>query len=95
MVKRAEIQKREPKFQNKKQSERSKEPARQVGPDLSEVFDQIIGEMGRNVAFPPCPACGKAMGLVQVMPLADIGYEERLFKCAECGTMEAKILNKD
>jgi predicted RNA-binding Zn-ribbon protein involved in translation (DUF1610 family) len=62
---------------------------------LSEAFDQLMGEISRNLAFPPCPSCGKAMVLAQVMPPDDIGHEERVFKCPNCGTMESKILNGD
>ena len=96
MEKAGEKQKKKPEIKDKQQSEGFKETARQVGADNpSDAFDKIIGEMGRNLAFPPCPSCGKAMGLVQVMPADDTGHEERLFKCSGCGTMESKILNED
>jgi hypothetical protein len=62
---------------------------------VSQAFDQFIGEMSRNLAFPPCLSCGSAMALVQVMPPDDIGHEERIFKCPHCGTMESKILNEE
>jgi hypothetical protein len=89
-------QKPNQKLTDKSQSERFKESAREVGANQpSDALDKIIGEMGRNLAFPPCPSCGKAMGLVQVMPADDTGHEERLFKCSNCGTMESKILNED
>ena len=95
MGKAGEKQKRKPKFEDKKQSERFKETARQIGADQAGAIDQIIGEMGRGGAFPPCPSCGKAMGLVQVMPSKDLSYEERVFKCTGCAMMEAKIFKKD
>jgi hypothetical protein len=96
MGKAGEKQMKKAKIKDQRQSERLKETARQVGADQpSDALDKIIGEMGRNLAFPPCPSCGKAMGLVQVMPADDTGHEERLFKCSGCGTMESKILNED
>jgi hypothetical protein len=55
MGKAGEKQKRKPKFQDKKQSERFKETARKVGADEpSDAFDRIVGEMGkRNSERPP------------------------------------------
>ena len=48
MGKRGEKQKRKPKISDKKQSERFKATAREVGADQeSKAFDQIVGEMGR------------------------------------------------
>ena len=44
-------QKRRPKFKDKKQSERFKETARQVGADeTSDAFDSIVKEMARTKA---------------------------------------------
>ena len=51
MGKAGEKQKRRPKFKDKKQSERSKETARQVGADeTSDAFDSIVKEMARTKA---------------------------------------------
>ena len=48
MGKAGEKQKRRPKFKDKKQSERFKETARQLGADQgSDAFDLIIDEMAR------------------------------------------------
>ena len=49
MGKAGEKQKRRPKFKDKKQSERFKETARQLGPDeSSDAFDRIADEMART-----------------------------------------------
>jgi hypothetical protein len=49
MGKRGEKQKRRPKFKDKKQSERFKETARQIGADeTSDAFDRVIDEMART-----------------------------------------------
>lgn len=49
MGKAGEKQKRKPKISDKKQSERFKEAARELGADEeSPAFDRIIGEMGRR-----------------------------------------------
>jgi hypothetical protein len=49
MGKAGEKQKRKPKISDKKQSERFKETAREVGADEeSKAFDRILGEMGRK-----------------------------------------------
>jgi hypothetical protein len=49
MGKAGEKQKRKPKIKDKKQSERFKETAREIGADQeSDAFDRIIGEMGRG-----------------------------------------------
>jgi hypothetical protein len=49
MGKIGEKQKRKPKISDKKQSERFKETAREIGADeASEAFDRIVGEMGRR-----------------------------------------------
>jgi hypothetical protein len=49
MGKKGEKQKPRPKIRDKKQSERFKEAAREVGADEpSDTFDRIIGEMGRS-----------------------------------------------
>jgi hypothetical protein len=49
MGKAGEKQRRKPKISDKKQSERFKETAREVGADEpSDVFDRIVGEMGRR-----------------------------------------------
>jgi len=49
MGKLGEKQKKKPKIKDKKQSERFKETAREVGADEpSDAFDRIIGEMGRR-----------------------------------------------
>ncbi len=49
MGKAGEKQKRKPKFQDKKQSERFKETARQVGADEStDAFDVIVGKLARS-----------------------------------------------
>lgn len=48
MGKLGEKQKRKPKISDKKQSERFKEAAREVGADeIIDAFDQIVKEMGR------------------------------------------------
>jgi len=48
MGKAGEKQKRTPKTKDKKQSERFKEAARQLGADeSSEAFDRVLGEMAR------------------------------------------------
>jgi hypothetical protein len=49
MGKAGEKQKKKPKIKDKRQSERFKEAARQVGADQgSDAFDRIIGELGRQ-----------------------------------------------
>lgn len=49
MGKAGEKQKRKPKIKDKKQSERFKETAREVGADqISETFDRIVKEMART-----------------------------------------------
>ena len=49
MGKAGEKQKKKPKIKDKRQSERFKETAREVGADQpSEAFDRIVGELGRN-----------------------------------------------
>jgi len=49
MGKLGEKQKRKPKIKDKKQSERFKEAAREVGADKpSDAFDRIVGELGRH-----------------------------------------------
>jgi hypothetical protein len=49
MGKAGEKQKRKPKISDKRQSERFKETAREIGADEeSSVFDRIVGEMGRR-----------------------------------------------
>jgi hypothetical protein len=49
MGKPGEKQKKKPKIKDKRQSERFKETARQVGADQpSDAFDRIIGEMGQT-----------------------------------------------
>jgi len=51
MGKLGEKQKKKPKIKDKRQAERFKEAARQVGADQpSDAFDRIIGEMGRRSA---------------------------------------------
>src|SRR5580704_545690 len=66
-----EEQKRKAKMKDKRQSERSEATARPVGAeDVSDMSDKLIGEMGRNAAFPPCQSCGLAMVIVQIMPTA-------------------------
>ena len=93
MGKRGEKQKKKPKVKDKRQSERFKETAREVGADnLSYMFDKLIGEMGRNAAFPPCPGCGLAMVIAQITPSKNPAYEERMFRCPRCGVMEAKTV---
>jgi hypothetical protein len=48
MGKAGEKQKRRPKLTDKKQSERFKEAARQVGADENtDAFDRVLGEMAR------------------------------------------------
>jgi hypothetical protein len=48
MGKEGEKQRRKPKISDKKQSERFKETAQEVGADEpTDAFDRIIGEMGR------------------------------------------------
>jgi hypothetical protein len=48
MGKAGEKQKRRPKIKDKKQSERFKEAARQLGADQnSDAFDRIVAEMAR------------------------------------------------
>lgn len=49
MGKVGEKQKRRPKIKDKKQSERFKEAARELGADKSsDAFDRIVGEMARQ-----------------------------------------------
>jgi hypothetical protein len=49
MGKAGEKQKRKPKISDKKQSERFKETAREIGADeSSSAFDRIIEQMGRR-----------------------------------------------
>jgi hypothetical protein len=49
MGKAGEKQKKKPKIKDKRQSERFKETAREIGADQkSPAFDNIIGEMGRH-----------------------------------------------
>jgi len=48
MGKGGEKQKRKPKIKDKRQSERFKEPAREVGADeSSDAFDEIVAAMAR------------------------------------------------
>jgi hypothetical protein len=50
MGKAGEKQKRKPKIKDKRQSERFKESARQVGAEeTSDAFDRIVKEMGRPI----------------------------------------------
>jgi hypothetical protein len=50
MGKAGEKQRRKPKISDKKQSERFKETAREVGADeIIDAFDRIIKEMGQSV----------------------------------------------
>ena len=60
--------------------------------NLPEMFDKIIGEMDRNVVFPPCQGCGLAMEVAQITPTDNPDYEERMFRCPKCGVMEAKVV---
>ena len=49
MGKAGEKQKKKPKIKDKRQSERFKEAAREVGADQpSDAFDRILGELGRR-----------------------------------------------
>jgi hypothetical protein len=49
MGKAGEKQKRKPKIKDKRQSERFKETAREVGADeSSDLFDRVLGEMART-----------------------------------------------
>jgi hypothetical protein len=49
MGKAGEKQRRKPKISDKKQSERFKATAREIGADEpSDAFDRIVGEMGRR-----------------------------------------------
>jgi hypothetical protein len=92
MGKLGEKQKKKP-IKAKRQSERFKEAAREIGAEnLSDMFDKLIGEMGRNVVFPPCQGCGLAMVIAQITPSNNRAYEERMFRCPKCGVMEAKIV---
>ena len=53
MGKAGEKQKRKPKLTDKKQSERFKAAARQVGADeTSDAFDRVLGEMARQKTDP-------------------------------------------
>ncbi len=53
MGKRGEKQKRKPKISDKRQSERFKEAAREVGADeRSDAFDRIVREMARQQRNP-------------------------------------------
>ncbi len=80
-------------MRNKRPSEPFKETAPERGADnLPDMFDKIIGEMGRNAVFPPCQGCGLAMELAQITPTNDPAHEERMFRCPKCGVMEAKIV---
>jgi hypothetical protein len=82
-----------PKIKGNRQSERLAEITGGVGSEnLAEMSDKLIGEIGRNAAFPPCQSCGLAMVIVQITPRDDRAYEERMFKCPKCGVMEAKTV---
>lgn len=49
MGKAGEKQKKKPKLTDKKQSERFKETAREIGADEpSDAFDRIVGQLARN-----------------------------------------------
>lgn len=49
MTKRGEKQKRKPKLKDRRQSERFKEAARQLGADnTDDAFDRIVKEMARS-----------------------------------------------
>jgi hypothetical protein len=49
MGKAGEKQKRKPKLKDKRQSERFKETAQEIGADeSSSAFDRILGELGRQ-----------------------------------------------
>ena len=49
MGKRGVKQKRKPKIKDKRQSERFKETAREVGADRpADIFDRIVSELGRQ-----------------------------------------------
>ena len=51
MGKAGEKQKKKPKIKDKRQSERFKEAAREVGADQpSPAFDRLLGELGRRRA---------------------------------------------
>lgn len=53
MTKAGEKQKRKPKISDRRQSERFKETAREVGADeSSDAFDRIVGELGRQQRKP-------------------------------------------
>lgn len=53
MGQKGEKQKRKPKIKDKRQSERFKETAREVGADESAPgFDRIVEEMGKRAAKP-------------------------------------------
>jgi len=80
-------------MKDKRRFEPFKEPARESGADnLPDMFDKIIGEIGRNAVFPPCQGCGRAMEVSQITPTNNPTYEERMFRCPKCGVMEAKIV---
>ena len=54
MGKSGEKQKRKSKYSDKKQSERFRETAREIGADKrSDAFDRVIGEMGRRKLSEP------------------------------------------
>jgi hypothetical protein len=80
-------------MKDKRQSEPLKETARDIGSEnLPDMFDKIIGEMGRNAVYPPCQGCGLAMEVAQITPTDNPTYEERMFRCPKCGVTEAKIV---
>jgi hypothetical protein len=60
----------------------------------AEMLDHIIGEIDRNVAFPPCRVCGVAMGLFLATP-SDGNSQERIFKCPTCGMIETKLVETE
>jgi hypothetical protein len=54
MGKAGEKQKKKPKIKDKRQSERFKETAREIGADQpSDAFDRILGELGRRDQLVP------------------------------------------
>jgi hypothetical protein len=81
------------KTMDRPQSGQPEDAAGEIGAEnLSDMFDKLIGQMGRNAAFPPCKGCGLAMEIAQITPTDDTNYEERMFRCSRCGVLEAKTV---
>jgi hypothetical protein len=81
------------KMTDKQQSEQPEDAGGKIDAEnLSDMFDELIGQIGRSAAFPPCKGCGLAMEIAQITPTVDTNCEERMFRCSRCGVMEAKTV---